>query len=304
MDLPAITSVVPPDTLEGVAGTFDEAARNTITTAKVENGHGYLHLGAAATGTLPSAAATLRTISPRFGDISGGTRVTITGKNFGTAGVVTIGGNVVTPISYADAEIVFLSPAHAAGEVAVTVAPTGGTADTYSNGFTYMAASNSGLDRNTILDALKSLFEADTGILYGATRLIQSVSVRAVEFEKAKIDVTTPYKMYLSCEGRTKVDTRAQNTDYTFDVKYRIEGMSENPETARGYLDDVDERIEFLVDNQMYLGDRLVPYYVNTLSQVIDMAWVGSECKIMTENGVVQVESEGSISITINRLRA
>lgn len=53
-DLPALTSVWDGDSLEGVPGTFPEAARNTITDPNVVNGFPYIRLGTAAIG---SAAA-------------------------------------------------------------------------------------------------------------------------------------------------------------------------------------------------------------------------------------------------------
>jgi len=53
---PSAAIILTGNTVNAVVGTFDEAARNTITANKVEDGHEYLHLGEAATGSLATGA--------------------------------------------------------------------------------------------------------------------------------------------------------------------------------------------------------------------------------------------------------
>jgi len=80
----------------------------------------------APTGT---SAAHISRISPD--EASVGTKVTITGTGFGTAGVVKFGTVTATVWSYTNTSIVVSVPAVSREEVRVTVTPTGGTA---SNG--------------------------------------------------------------------------------------------------------------------------------------------------------------------------
>jgi hypothetical protein len=58
-----------------INGTHDEAARNTITAAKVESGHEYQHLGALETGTLPSGALPVPTAPTLAGEVMGSSTV-------------------------------------------------------------------------------------------------------------------------------------------------------------------------------------------------------------------------------------
>ena len=75
-----------------------------------------------------------------MGSTVGGTTVTISGSNLGTAAaaVVSFGGNPASITSDNGATLVVSSPAGAAGPISVTVATPGGTA-TASQQFTYVA---------------------------------------------------------------------------------------------------------------------------------------------------------------------
>ncbi len=64
-------------------------------------------------------------VLPATGPALGGTAVTITGSNFGTAGTVLIGGKPAPQVSYADGRIVVTTPAGVGAAVAVDVAVTG-----------------------------------------------------------------------------------------------------------------------------------------------------------------------------------
>ncbi|MFH1088272.1 MAG: IPT/TIG domain-containing protein [Patescibacteria group bacterium] len=60
-------------------------------------------------------------IVPTSGTTAGGTPVTVTGTNFGTAGAVTFGGTAVTPTGRTDTSMTVTSPVHAAGDVYIVV---------------------------------------------------------------------------------------------------------------------------------------------------------------------------------------
>ncbi len=73
---------------------------------------------------------TARSLTPPSGPTAGGTTVTITGTNFVPGSTVAIdGGAPITPTSIAPdgRSLTFVTPAHAAGPVGVTVTTTGGT---------------------------------------------------------------------------------------------------------------------------------------------------------------------------------
>ncbi len=92
----------------------------------------------APTGT---SAAHISRISPD--EASVGTKVTITGTGFGTAGVVKFGTVTATLLSYTNTSIVVSVPVVSREEVRVTVTPTGGTA---SNGVEFEVKSNNSDD--------------------------------------------------------------------------------------------------------------------------------------------------------------
>ena len=84
----------------------------------------------------------ITSVSPSSGSTDGGTSVTITGSNFGSAqgtGGVTFGGTEATSYtSWSDTLIVCVTPVHAAGAVDVVVTAGNGLSDTESDGFLYV----------------------------------------------------------------------------------------------------------------------------------------------------------------------
>lgn len=83
-------------------------------------------------------APTISTVLPNSGAPAGGTNVTITGTNFANGATVTFGGNNATNVNVVSAtSITCTTPAHAAGQVAVTVKNPDNQAATLANGFTY-----------------------------------------------------------------------------------------------------------------------------------------------------------------------
>jgi hypothetical protein len=80
-------------------------------------------------------------ISPGSGPAAGGTSVTITGTNLTGASTVTFGATGGSITANTATSITATSPAHAAGQIHVTVTTAGGTSSTSSSDqFTYVAA--------------------------------------------------------------------------------------------------------------------------------------------------------------------
>ncbi|WP_123679475.1 IPT/TIG domain-containing protein [Curtobacterium sp. PhB115] len=86
----------------------------------------------------PLAVPTLTTLDPNNGPTTGGTSVTVTGTGFTEDATVSVdGSDPIEPDSVSDdgTSLTFTTPAHAAGEVDVTVTTPAGTSDPL--GFTY-----------------------------------------------------------------------------------------------------------------------------------------------------------------------
>lgn len=86
-------------------------------------------------------APTVTSVSPTHGSTAGGETITIEGTNLGTPTGVSFGGTAGTAVTEVSAtKLTVKSPAHAAGEVDVTVTTAGGTSATgAADKFTYEA---------------------------------------------------------------------------------------------------------------------------------------------------------------------
>ncbi len=85
-------------------------------------------------------APTLATVAPTTGPTGGGTPVTLAGTQFRAGMQVRFGGVLATGVTMVSTtQATALTPAHAAGDVDVSVTTPGGTT-TLSNAFTYVAA--------------------------------------------------------------------------------------------------------------------------------------------------------------------
>jgi uncharacterized protein YhjY with autotransporter beta-barrel domain len=137
--LPAGTTLQSNGTLGGTptaAGTFNFTVRATDSST----GTGpFSSAPANVTVIINAGAPTVSSVAPNSGSTVGGTSVTITGTGFTGATAVTFGGTAATGITVVnDTTITALTPAHAAGAVAVAVTAPGGTGS-LPNGFTYSA---------------------------------------------------------------------------------------------------------------------------------------------------------------------
>ncbi|WP_232679363.1 IPT/TIG domain-containing protein, partial [Nocardioides sp. R-C-SC26] len=119
-----------PPSLAGNAAVSVSTAGGT--SANVPGGFTYL--------TSPTAAG----ITPSSGPPAGGTSVTVGGSGFVVGNTsVTIGGVVIPAAAVSvtsTSSLSFITPAHAAGNVSVSVTTPGGTSSAVPGGFTYVAA--------------------------------------------------------------------------------------------------------------------------------------------------------------------
>lgn len=159
------------------------------------------------------------------------------------------------------------------------------------------------LDRVAICTAIEGLLEADT-VLYGSDKLINYITDDVVKYENARIGVDRPYKMFLKAPSKEKIATRmGNNADYAIIVEYRVEGLKSNPQTAYQNIDDIDERVDYLCDNEMWTGNNLSSHFTNSECTVIDIVFGGSNCDVSKDEGGWKVECEGTIRVEINRVK-
>lgn len=88
----------------------------------------------------PAPAPVISSIAPGGGSIVGGTPFVVSGANFQSGATLTLGGAAANVASVTSTTILAVTPAHAAGTVAVTVTNPDHQAATLPNGFTYLAA--------------------------------------------------------------------------------------------------------------------------------------------------------------------
>lgn len=159
------------------------------------------------------------------------------------------------------------------------------------------------LDRADICNAIESLFESDA-TLFGPTALINYITDKTVDYDRARVSIDKPYKMFLKAPKREKSDVRMGcNVDYVITVEYRIEGLRADPQVAMDKIDDIDDRIEHLCDNEMWTGLNLSGHFSNAECQVTNLEWEGSTADTRKDDGGWKVESEGTIRVEINRVK-
>jgi uncharacterized cupredoxin-like copper-binding protein len=126
---------------QSVTKTFVATTANTFGFVCNVSSCGVGHSNMTGTFTVtPNAnpAPTINSLNPSNGTTSGGTAVTIGGTNFASGATVTFGGTAATTVNVASStSITAVTPAHAAGEVPVTVANPDSQSATMSPGFTY-----------------------------------------------------------------------------------------------------------------------------------------------------------------------
>ncbi|MGA2498621.1 MAG: IPT/TIG domain-containing protein, partial [Tepidisphaeraceae bacterium] len=122
-----ITAVAPAE----AAGTVDVTVTNSVGTSTTSAADQYTY----------TVAPVVSSLSPKGGNIAGGTSVIITGTGFAGATAVNFGGAAASSFTVNSAtQITAFAPAQAAGAVDVTVTATGGTSPAVAaDKFTYAA---------------------------------------------------------------------------------------------------------------------------------------------------------------------
>jgi IPT/TIG domain-containing protein len=108
----------------------------------VANGKVYLATWSSQVAVYGLLATTpvLTTVSPTSGPTSGGTSVTLTGRNFASGTTVSFGGVAATNTTVVSGtQVKAVTPAHAEGSVGVVVTNPGGQSATLANGFRFVA---------------------------------------------------------------------------------------------------------------------------------------------------------------------
>jgi len=114
----------------------------------------------------------ITSISPSSGGIAGGTNVTITGKNFTGATLVTFGGLSATNLSVVNSTtITCITPARSAGAAGIIVTTGGGPGTTFSS-FTYVTPPNI-----TSISQLTGSTEGGTNVTITGTNFTGATSV-------------------------------------------------------------------------------------------------------------------------------
>lgn len=161
-----------------------------------------------------------------------------------------------------------------------------------------MAALTDGAVSNMVVAMLK----ADTGTLYGRGKYISLDNIinDEVYYDDGKVDISNPYRLFLAVESNSPGEVRMHNRDYTVTIKYRIEGLSGKLSEATERLDNIDTRLSYLVNNQMWSGNYFTGYFTNTECTIIDAVIGETSSGITNENNQWRAHSEGSIAITVN----
>ena len=123
-----------------VTGTHTYSKTGSFTTTITINDVGGSTASASGTATVSPPRPVVTSVSPTAGPTAGGTSVTITGTNLGSATAVKFGTTAATITTNTATQIVATNPAGAAGTVDVTVTNAGGTSAASANDqFTYAA---------------------------------------------------------------------------------------------------------------------------------------------------------------------
>ena len=159
------------------------------------------------------------------------------------------------------------------------------------------------LDRRGIARALRDLFRSDTTVLYGDGKLLQLIEDKAALFSKAKVNYNNPNALYLWVDLSDTTEERMQNTDSSYLCNFRFESIQVNPENAANTIDDSLERINYLINEEMYTGQVLSSYYTDSSAQIINMVPLSStfEYPESTDGKRMIIEIEGAIEIEVNR---
>jgi len=159
------------------------------------------------------------------------------------------------------------------------------------------------LDRKGICTAFADMLKADTTTLFGTNKLLQTIESTGTKFDKAKVNIKSPFGLYIWCEDKIPIDERMQNSDDLYILNFRYEGRASVRETAIENIDDADEQVTKLARAQMFEGQQLTGYYTDSNAQVIDVAPSTSSLPAPEEreDNMVIIENEAALEIQVNR---
>ncbi len=151
-------------------------------------------------------------ISPDTGSTSGGTSVTIIGKNLQSGAAVTFGGAAGTSVNViSSTQMTAVTPAHAAGSVDVVVTNPGGRSATLAAGFGYGSAapSVSGISPNT------GPTTGGTAVKISGANFLAGAIVLFASIQATSVVVTSPTEIQaVSPAGQAgSVDVVVKNPD-------------------------------------------------------------------------------------------
>jgi hypothetical protein len=180
-------------------------------------------------------------LSPTSGPASGGTTVTITGTNLGSATSVTFGGTGASIVTNTATTITATSPVHAAGVADVLVTTAGGTsANTAADDFTFVAApsitsvsptSGPAAGGNTVTISGSNLGSA-TAVKFGATTATIVTNTASTITATAPAHAAGLVDVQVTTAGGSNSNTAAD--DYTFVAAPGITGLSPTSGPAAG----------------------------------------------------------------------
>jgi len=158
-----------------------------------------------------TSTATVASVSPSSGPISGGNVVTITGTNFKSGSSVSFGGTNSTAVTLISAtQINAMAPAHSVGLVNLTVANSGGSSATMWSCYAYSSVPTIGsispnagpVTGGTSVTILGTGFKSGARVSFGALLAISTSVISSTQ-----IQAVTP------AETAGTVNVTVQNTD-------------------------------------------------------------------------------------------
>ena len=157
------------------------------------------------------------------------------------------------------------------------------------------------LNRKGIATMIADMLKADTSVLYGTSKLVQKIESNPTLFRKASVDIEKPYGIFIWCPENPTEQIRSQNSDETFLINFRVEGLASDTETAVINLDLIDQRIKVLINNQMHEGLNFSSFYSDSKAQVVDVERTEAIAEVIFENERLISECSGAIKVLVNR---
>lgn len=184
-----------------------------IVTVAVQNLDGQSGAKPSAFTYVPPPPPTVTQVAPAMGSALGGTNVTITGTNFQANALVTFGGAVAMNVVVGSAtSITATTPAHAAGQVGVTVTNPDGQTATRANGFTYVAPPAPTISS---ISPTSGSTSGSTAVTINGTNFASGIAVTFGGVPATQVAVVSPVKVTCMTPAHTAgmVDLKVTNVD-------------------------------------------------------------------------------------------